>query len=180
MSTPAVLLTPEELSDLEEINRLLYEANRHSLERDGLGKSSEGAISLHFGNHWDRLDEADRKSPSVSIYAYLLGPHRNHDFDSIQEALETVRVWHRDEMVREDDDWEDPDWTEAPAVIASTCRCPEGVWLQVTGGRWKCARCDEKRHWSELRDVTPLYTMEQVQTMIRHNYAVQEFWRVRP
>lgn len=105
MSTPTPLLTPEELSDLEEINRLLHEANEHSLKRDGHCKSAEGAISLHFGNHWDRLDEADRRSPAVSIYSYLLGPHRNHDFDSIQEALEAVRVWHRDEMVREGDDW---------------------------------------------------------------------------
>lgn len=111
MSTPTMLLTPEELSNLEEINRLLHEANAHSLEQDGHCKSAEGAISLHFGNHWDRLNEEDRKSPSMSIYSYLLGPHRNHDFDSITQALDVVRVWHKNEMDREGDgwDWEDED-----------------------------------------------------------------------
>ena len=109
MSTPTILLTTQELADLEEINRLLHEANEHSLEQDGHCKSAEGAISLHFGNHWDRLDETDRKSPSVSIYAYLLGPYRNHDFDSITQALDVVRVWHKNEMAREGDDW---DWDE--------------------------------------------------------------------
>lgn len=109
MDAPTLLLTPEELADLEEINRLLHEANAHSLARDGHRKSSEGAISLHFGTHWDRLDEEDRKSPSVSIYSYLLSPHRDHDFDSVQQALETVRVWHRNEMAREGDDW---DWDD--------------------------------------------------------------------
>ena len=107
MSTPTPLLTAEDLERLEEINRLLYEANSHSLERDGHCKSAEGSIYLHFGNHWDRLPGEPRKSPSVSIYSYLLGPHRNHDFDSITQALDVVRVWHKNEMAREGDDWED-------------------------------------------------------------------------
>jgi len=34
----------------------------------------------------------------VSVYSYVLGPYRNHDFDSIAEALETVREWHADTM----------------------------------------------------------------------------------
>lgn len=92
------LLTAEELDKLHEIHRLLEEANSHSLEQDGYCKSSEGHIEVGLGNHWDRLDPADRKPPTVSIYSYLLGPHRQHHFDSIDQALEVVQQWHRREM----------------------------------------------------------------------------------
>ena len=39
------LITADELSDLREIDRLLDEANRHSLEGDGHCKSGEGYVS---------------------------------------------------------------------------------------------------------------------------------------
>lgn len=92
------LLTDQELADLAEIDRLLNEANRHALDGSGGGKSSEGHISVDLGDHWERAPEDDRVPPKVSIFAYLIGPHRSHDFDNTAQALEVVRQWHRREM----------------------------------------------------------------------------------
>lgn len=51
----------------------------------------------------------------------------------------------------------EPDWLDVPVVLAKPCWCPQGIWLPEPGGVWKCARCQADRHWSELRDVIPLY-----------------------
>lgn len=118
------LLTSEELDMLQEIHRLLEEANIHSLSRDGYCKSGEGHISVYFGNHWNRLDPDDRKSPSVDIYSYLLAPQRNNYFDSIEQALEAVRQWHYKEMAKDNNDpWEDeedeyPTYDDVKHIIA--------------------------------------------------------------
>lgn len=97
--TRHVLITPEELADLAEIDRLLDEANAHAMNQDGASwKSGEGHIEVGFGNHWDRDPEEARKPVTVSIYSYLLGPHRSHYFDNTTQALEVVRQWHRREM----------------------------------------------------------------------------------
>lgn len=93
------LITPEELADLAEIDRLLDEANAHAMSQDGAAwKPDEGHVSISFGNHWDRDPDEPRKPVAVSIYSYLLGPYRSHDFDNTAQALEVVRQWHRREM----------------------------------------------------------------------------------
>lgn len=95
MSTYNPLLTSEELEQLAEIVRLLNEAYEHYFEfGDGYAKSSEAHISLDFGTYWDRADPETRHAPKVSIYSYVLGPYRNHNFDPIEQALQVVRVWH--------------------------------------------------------------------------------------
>lgn len=82
---------------LKEIRRLLKEAYDHYFKHgDGHCKSAEGQISVHFGNYWD--DKDDLVIRSVEIYSYVFGPHRSHFFDSLDEALETVKRWHKDEM----------------------------------------------------------------------------------
>lgn len=87
---------------LREIRRLLKEAYDHYFKySDGHCKSAEGQISIHFGNYWE--DGDDLKIRSVEIYSYVFGPHRSHFFDSLDEALETVKNWHKDEM---ETDWE--------------------------------------------------------------------------
>lgn len=94
------LLTEEELGHLREIDVLLHEANEYALSLDGYCKSSEGFVSVSFGNHWDRIPGEDgRIPPRVEIYSYLLGPYRNHTFDNTLQALETVRVWHHNAML---------------------------------------------------------------------------------
>lgn len=60
----------------------------------------------------------------------------------------------------------EPDWQEAPAVLAATSRCPDRkVWVPQIynpeyGGVWKCSCCQDEVHWYELVDVTPLYPNE--------------------
>jgi hypothetical protein len=97
------LLTAQELDDLRQIDVLLDEANAHSLARDGHCKSSEGNVSVDLGNHWDRDPEEPRKPVKVTVYSYLLGPHRQHYFDNTKQALDVVKQWHRQEMSWNDD-----------------------------------------------------------------------------
>lgn len=87
------------MSDLREIDVLLSEANTHAMTLgDGGWKSSEGHVSVSFGNHWERDPEEPRQPVKVEVYSYLLGPHRSHYFDSTAQALEVVKQWHRVEM----------------------------------------------------------------------------------
>lgn len=92
------LLTEQEMADLREIDRLLHEANSHSLAGDGHCKSSEGYVSVSFGTHWERHPDEPRKPAKVEVYSYILGPHRSHYFDNTAQALDVVRQWHRREM----------------------------------------------------------------------------------
>lgn len=101
------ILTEQEGRDFAEILRLHDEAFKDYLTRHNYGhKSSEGAVTLEFGNFWDRDGYDNPGAPgkvSVSIYSYVLGPNRNHYFDSIAEALAEVRKWHRAQMDSPDD-----------------------------------------------------------------------------
>lgn len=55
----------------------------------------------------------------------------------------------------------EPDWVDAPAVIATTRWCDTELWLPETGGYyWECTHCDDVRYWRDLTDVTPLYPKE--------------------
>lgn len=92
------------LAELREIQDLLAEAYRHYMQHgDGGWKSSEGAISLHFPEFfweegWYGEEDTLPKRPGISIYSYILGPNRNHTFDTTTEALTEVRNWHAREM----------------------------------------------------------------------------------
>lgn len=91
--------TEQEAADLNEIARLLDEAYTHYFATsDGYCKSSEGYVSVSFGNFFDRRQGIRKRH--VEVYSYVLGPSRMHDFDSIEEALETVREWHAECMNR--------------------------------------------------------------------------------
>ena len=53
----------------------------------------------------------------------------------------------------------EPDWLDAPAVLASDKRDDTGdchTWINVGGGEWFATR-RLTTHWSTLRHVTPLY-----------------------
>lgn len=94
------MLTNEHIEKLHEIERLIDEAYDDYITRDPdtYHKSSEGHIEVSLGNYFERSDEDRTVEPSISIYSYVLGPHRSHDFDSFDQALETVRVWHRNQL----------------------------------------------------------------------------------
>lgn len=90
------ILTQEDIDKLAEIQNLLDEGLAHYLTYEGHCKSSEGHVSVSFDNSWRRRDGEAKLT--VEVYSYVLGPHRSHDFDSIDEALEEVRKWHAEEM----------------------------------------------------------------------------------
>ena len=91
-------MTPEDMQKLEEISRLLDEAYAHYFEYEGHCKSSEGRISVSFGNIWDRKENGIAIE-YIDIYSYVFCRQgRSQLFESIDEALETVKQWHKDEM----------------------------------------------------------------------------------
>ena len=95
MNNPTILTT-EDITKLAEIQNLLDEGLEHYLQYESHCKSSEGYVSVSLSNSWDRRDG---KNPvGVEVYSYALGPNRGHYFDSIDEALEEVRKWHKAEM----------------------------------------------------------------------------------
>jgi hypothetical protein len=95
MNNPTIL-TIEDMNKLAEIQNLLDEGLDHYLQYESHCKSSEGYVSVSLSNSWDRRDG---KNPiAVEVYSYALGPNRGHYFDSIDEALEEVRKWHKAEM----------------------------------------------------------------------------------
>lgn len=105
------ILTGQQLWELSEIRRLITEATLHAWERDPYGKSGEGNISVNLDNplEWDEEYRPPRP-PTVTVYSYVLGPHRAHYFDSPAQALEIVKQWHAAEMARPtdlDEDWDD-------------------------------------------------------------------------
>jgi hypothetical protein len=93
------VITPEELAELEELQRLLDEAHLHYFENsDGYCKSSEGAVTIGFGTYFDRRD-GDKSVKHVEIYSYLFGDGgRLHNFTSVSAALKMVHGWHKKEM----------------------------------------------------------------------------------
>lgn len=95
------LLTQDDLDKLAEIQNLLDEGLAHYFTYDGHCKSSEGHVSVSFDNSFRRMDGTNKLT--VEVYSYVLGPHRSHDFDSVDEALEAVREWHAREMAYDPD-----------------------------------------------------------------------------
>lgn len=87
---------------LLEIVRLHDEAFDHAMRCDSHHKSSEGQITLHLTNRFDeRRDTEPLEIKAVEIYSYVLGPNRSHHFESVDDALEAVRGWHKAEMEHE-------------------------------------------------------------------------------
>lgn len=83
---------------LLEIRRLLKEAYDHYFDHsDGHCKSGEGHISLEFGNYWEDK-KCEMNITSINIYSYVFGSSRSHYYDTIDEALEVVRKWNKEEM----------------------------------------------------------------------------------
>jgi len=116
-------MNKEDYEKLEEINSLLDEAYNHYFEYEGHCKSSEGYISIEYGNLWDRKDDG-LKIKNVHIYSYVFCREgRSQDFDSLDDALTTVREWHKDEMAYD---------YNAPEEIAAREEVDEmfGVWLK--------------------------------------------------
>ena len=92
-------MTNKDFQKLLEIRKLLKEAYDHVFDNDHdcSHKSQEGHISLEFGNYWED-EKCELKITSVNIYSYVFGSSRSHYYDTLDEALEVVRQWHKEEM----------------------------------------------------------------------------------
>ena len=94
------MLKLQQIHDLRAINRLLREAYDHYFAgSDGYAKSSEGYVSVSFGNYWDRAaDWVPGDKVEVLICSYVFGENRNNHFTSTAGALAAVKEWHTQEM----------------------------------------------------------------------------------
>jgi hypothetical protein len=105
-------MNKEDYEKLEEIQRLLDEAYDHYFKYESHAKSYEGSIAVHYNNYWDRRnDETGLKIKYIEISSYVFCRQgRQEHFDTVDEALATVREWHRDEMAF---DYNAPEFVEA-------------------------------------------------------------------
>lgn len=92
-------MTRDEFDKLQEISRLLKEAYNHYFEYEQHCKSSEGHITIDYGNLWERGESENFGIRGIEIYSYVFCREgRSQYFDSVDSALGTVREWHEDEM----------------------------------------------------------------------------------
>lgn len=95
LAAPERQLTAQ-LAGLLEIQRLLDEAYDHYFEHsDGYSKNDEGHIEINLNKYSDRKDGQPLRVTSIGIFSYVFGPHRMHDFETVDQALTAVREWHR-------------------------------------------------------------------------------------
>lgn len=93
---------PDFGAKIDEIVRLVGEGSEHLIHLDGHCKSSEGAVEVSIPPFSWREESV---TPSVGVYSYLMGPSRMHYFDTVDEALATVRDWHAEAMAVTEDDY---------------------------------------------------------------------------
>jgi hypothetical protein len=91
-------MTPEQILRISEIRSRVIRATYEAFREDGYHKSSEGAceVALCLPN----MFEADqRPSWTVSVYSYVLGPNRNHNWmgatldEALVQAELAVKEW---------------------------------------------------------------------------------------
>lgn len=100
-----------EFPGIKELQALLKQGYDHYFEQsDGTHKSAEAQIEV--AAHFPNLFESDPYVGSgptywcISVYSYVLGPHRNHDFEGetydevYQQAYTAVKSWVDAELER--------------------------------------------------------------------------------
>jgi hypothetical protein len=101
-------MNKKDFDKLLKIRTLLKEAYDYYFQHsDGHCKSSEGHISLDFGNYWEDKN-CELKITGVQIYSYVLGPDRLHYFKSLDNALESVVQWHKEQMNTDYNEYGEP------------------------------------------------------------------------
>lgn len=91
---------------VQEIAELHDEAFWHLHQYDGHAKSSDGYIGfeVNFGTVWDRREGPVTPRVGVRIYSYVVASEtplypsfgdRQHWFETLDEALDIMREWHR-------------------------------------------------------------------------------------
>jgi len=101
-------MNESDFNKLKKIRQLLKEAYDYYFDNsDGHCKSSEGHISLDFGNYWEDKN-CELKITGVNIYSYVLGSSRSHYFKDLDTALETVVQWNREQMTTKYNEFGEP------------------------------------------------------------------------
>ena len=92
------IFTDEFRNKLKRLHELLHEAYHDWLERDPdpSGKGSEGQVCITTSDHFFSYNSDVR--PRVTVYSYILGPYRNHEFRNIDDALVEVGKWHKRQL----------------------------------------------------------------------------------
>lgn len=81
---------------IAEIQRLLMEAYDHYFSYESHCKSYEGTIAIYYPNVFEQRD--GKTAPTYEISSYVFADGRMEEFKTLDDALETVRQWHADEM----------------------------------------------------------------------------------
>lgn len=103
------MISDETLDKISEITRLHDEAFWHLHQFDGHAKSSDGSVQIHieFGNVWERQDGPVQPRVSVAMYSYVVASdtplypsfgERNHYFETVDQALQVMKEWHKEAM----------------------------------------------------------------------------------
>jgi hypothetical protein len=103
------MISDKTLNKISEITRLHDEAFWHLHQFDGHAKSSDGSVQIHieFGNVWERQDGPVQPRVSVAMYSYVVASdtplypsfgERNHYFETVDQALQVMKEWHKAAM----------------------------------------------------------------------------------
>ncbi len=83
---------------LAKIRKHLFDLHTEwaNSDKDGGHKSNEGYVGvfLYYPNWFEANDYLnDLPEAHCEVYSYLFGPHRLHQFRSLEEAWEAVKNW---------------------------------------------------------------------------------------
>lgn len=118
------------LNKVREITRLHDEAFEHYQKFDQHCKISDGSISVHveFGSVHERRENGNlTPRVTLTIYSYVVGVPEEEQFEApryyfetVDEALETVRAWHARAMEWNPSEEEQAEWDQMAEEFMSS------------------------------------------------------------
>jgi len=98
--------TQDKIREIREHLFKLHDAWARCPFEDGHHKSNEGYVGvvLSFPNWFEQTDYlTDDPNVSIEVYSYLFGPHRLHQYKTVDEALTAVKSWSYNPPTSEDE-----------------------------------------------------------------------------
>lgn len=93
------MISEEIQSKIRQIRQHLFDLHtawNNDPLMDGHHKSNEGYVGviLSYPNWFEATDYlTDAPHVGIEVYSYLFGPHRLHEFDTVDAALKEVLTW---------------------------------------------------------------------------------------
>ena len=84
------------LADIRRHLAVLHQRWARDEGKDGHHKSNEGYVGVFLSYpNWFEASDYEHEQPVVTfeVYSYLFGPHRLHEFESLEKAWEEVQTW---------------------------------------------------------------------------------------